>query len=84
MWGALPDEETGLWFTTAAGPRQRSHSRFRVLRAHGHIFSLRFETPQPGGPGPRIYTPMNNVTQLYPQALGSPFVAAYVASERTA
>jgi hypothetical protein len=27
MWGALPDEMTGLSFTIAAGPRQRSHSR---------------------------------------------------------
>jgi hypothetical protein len=30
MWGALSDERTGLSFTIAAGPRQRSHSRFRV------------------------------------------------------
>jgi hypothetical protein len=29
MWGALSDEKTGLSFTTAAGARQRSHSRFR-------------------------------------------------------
>jgi hypothetical protein len=27
MWGALSDERTGLSFTTAAGPHQRSHSR---------------------------------------------------------
>jgi hypothetical protein len=26
MWGALSDERTGLPFTIAAGPRQRSHS----------------------------------------------------------
>jgi hypothetical protein len=30
MWGVLSDERTGLSFTTAAGPRQRSHSRVRV------------------------------------------------------
>jgi hypothetical protein len=30
MWGALSDERTGLSFTTAAGPRQRSNSRARV------------------------------------------------------
>jgi hypothetical protein len=29
MWGALSDERTGLSFTTAAGPRQRSHSWVR-------------------------------------------------------
>jgi hypothetical protein len=30
MWGALSDERTGLSFTIAADPRQRSHSRVRV------------------------------------------------------
>jgi hypothetical protein len=30
MWGALSDERTGLPFTVAAGPHQRSHSRVRV------------------------------------------------------
>jgi hypothetical protein len=29
-WGALSDESTGLSFTIAAGPRQRSHFRIRV------------------------------------------------------
>jgi hypothetical protein len=30
MWGAFFDERTGLSFTTAARPRQRSHSQVRV------------------------------------------------------
>jgi hypothetical protein len=30
MWGALSDERTGLLFTVAASPRQRSHSRVQV------------------------------------------------------
>jgi hypothetical protein len=30
IWGALSDESTGLSFTIAAGPRQRSHFRVRV------------------------------------------------------
>jgi hypothetical protein len=30
MWGALSDERKGLSFTTATGPRQRSHYRIRV------------------------------------------------------
>jgi hypothetical protein len=30
MWVALSDERTGLWFTTASGPRQRSHFRVQV------------------------------------------------------
>jgi hypothetical protein len=29
-WGALSDERTSLSFTTAAGSRQRSHSRVRI------------------------------------------------------
>jgi hypothetical protein len=31
MWGALSAERTGLSFTFSSGPRQRSHSRVRVL-----------------------------------------------------
>jgi hypothetical protein len=30
MWGDFSDERTGLSFTTAVGPRQRSHSSVRV------------------------------------------------------
>jgi hypothetical protein len=30
IWDALSDDRTGLSFTIAAGPRQRSHSRVRV------------------------------------------------------
>jgi hypothetical protein len=45
MWGALSDERTGLLFTIAAGPRQRSHSRVRVPRD-----CFRFETRKAGGP----------------------------------
>jgi hypothetical protein len=30
MWDALSDERTDLSFTTAADPRQRSHSHVRV------------------------------------------------------
>jgi hypothetical protein len=32
MWGALSDERTGLSFTIAAGPRQRSHCESRGTR----------------------------------------------------
>jgi hypothetical protein len=32
MWDALSDERTSLSFTTAAGPRQHSHSRVSVSR----------------------------------------------------
>jgi hypothetical protein len=37
------------------------------------FYCLRFETPQPGRPGPCIYIPEEQI----PQALGSLFVAAY-------
>jgi hypothetical protein len=30
MWNALSGERTGLWFTIAAGPHQRSHFRVQV------------------------------------------------------
>jgi hypothetical protein len=53
MWCALSDERTGLSFTTAAGPRQRSHSRVRVP------YCLRFETPPPTwrARSPYLYPP---------------------------
>jgi hypothetical protein len=37
MWGTLSDDRTGLSFTTAAGPCQRSHSQVRVPRDSCHV-----------------------------------------------
>jgi hypothetical protein len=46
-------------------------------RTHDHILLSQIrDSPQPGGPGPRIYIPPNRVGRLYPQALGSLFVAS--------
>jgi hypothetical protein len=71
---------TRAWvlFTIAAGPRQRSHSQVQVLRDSWPHFTVSdMRLPQPGGPGPHIYIPRNRVVRLYPQALGSLFVASY-------
>jgi hypothetical protein len=58
IWGALSDERTGLSFTIAAGPRQYSYSRIRVLRDSWQYFTVSdSRLHQPGGPGPRIYIP---------------------------
>jgi hypothetical protein len=44
MWGALSDESTGLSFTIAAGPRQRSLPRVRVpWDSWKYYCCLRFE-----------------------------------------
>jgi hypothetical protein len=60
MWGALSDVRTGLSFTIAAGPRQRSHSWVRVPRDSWPYFTLSdSRVHQPGGPGPRIYIPQD-------------------------
>jgi hypothetical protein len=40
MWGALSDYRTGLSFTIAAGPRQRSHSVVRVPWDSGPYFTV--------------------------------------------
>jgi hypothetical protein len=63
MWGALSDERTCLSFTTAPGPRQRSHFRVRVPTT---FYCLRFETSlfvasydsqgYGGGTRPRLHT----------------------------
>jgi hypothetical protein len=45
MWGALSNQRICLPFTTAVDPRQRRHTRVRVLRDSMTIFyHLRFET----------------------------------------
>jgi hypothetical protein len=36
-----------------------------LVRTHGHIIQSHLRLHQPGGPGPRNYTPRNTVTQLY-------------------
>jgi hypothetical protein len=68
MRGALSDERTDQPFTVAAGLRQRSHFWVRVSRD---------SCPQPGGAGRRIYTPQEQGSPLYPQALGSLLLASY-------
>jgi hypothetical protein len=68
----------GLSFTTAAGPRQLTHSRVRVPRdSWPHYTFSDWRLPQSGRPGPRIYIPQEQVSPVIPQALGSDFVASY-------
>jgi hypothetical protein len=45
----------GLSFTITVGHRQRSHSQVSPAGRMTKFYCLRFETPQPGRPGPRIY-----------------------------
>jgi hypothetical protein len=67
MWGALSDKRTGLSFTTAAGPRQPSHSRVRVLQDSWPLSQIR-DSPNLEGQVPVF---------ISPQTLGSLFVASY-------
>jgi hypothetical protein len=67
MWGALSDERTGLPFTIAAGPRQRSHSWVQVPRDSWPYFTVSdSRLPQPGGPGSRNYIPQEQVGPVTP------------------
>jgi hypothetical protein len=55
----------GLWFTIAAGPRQRSHSQVRVPReTHNHILLSQIRD----SPIWRVRSPY-----LYPSGTGVPF-----------
>jgi hypothetical protein len=71
MWSALSDDRTGLSFTIAAGPRQRSHSRDRVRGTRDHILCLRFETYSydsqgyGGGIRPRLYRRYDRLQMNY-------------------
>jgi hypothetical protein len=72
--GVLSDERTGLLFTIAAGPRQRSHYWVRVSRDSWPYFIVSDSTlPQPGGPGPRIYIPQEQGSPVIPPGTGFPF-----------
>jgi hypothetical protein len=58
MWGAHSDERTGLSFTIAARPRQRSHSQVWVPWNSWPCFTVsNLRLPKPGGPGLHIYIP---------------------------
>jgi hypothetical protein len=67
MWGALSDERS-LSCTTAAGPRQRSHSRVRVpyLMSDSRLL-------QRGRPGRRIYIPQEHGGPVTLPGTGFPF-----------
>jgi hypothetical protein len=74
MWGALSDERTGLPFTIAAGPRQRSHYWVRVPRDSWPSFTVSdSRLPQPGGPGTRIYIPQEQRGTVIPPGTGFSF-----------
>jgi hypothetical protein len=77
MGGAISDEKTDLLFTIASYPRQPSHSTVRGPWDSWLYPSVRFETPPTWDPGVSIYFPQERVSQLYPQALCSLFLASY-------
>jgi hypothetical protein len=67
-----------LSFTIAADPRQRSHSRVRVGRVSRPYFNVSdYKLPNLEAQVPVFISPRNWLAQLYPQAVGSPFVASY-------
>jgi hypothetical protein len=75
MWGALSEERMDLSFTTAAGPRQRSHSPVRFPRDSWPYFTLSDSgLPQCGGPVPVFIFPETRWPSFIP-SLGS-FVAS--------
>jgi hypothetical protein len=68
------DVRTGLSFTIAAGPRQRSHSRVWVPRdSWPHFTASDLRLIQPGGPGPCIYIPQEQGGPVVPPGTGFPF-----------
>jgi hypothetical protein len=67
-----------LSFTIPAGPHQGSHSRVRVPRdswPHFTVWDSRLTNLE--GQVPVFISPRNRVARLYPQALGSLYVASY-------
>jgi hypothetical protein len=63
MCSALSDQRTGLSFTVAAGPRQRSHSSVRVTQEYWPYFAISHSRLlQPGWTDSRIYIPQKQHT----------------------
>jgi hypothetical protein len=78
MWTALSNERMGLLFIIAPDSRQLCHSRVRVPRHSWPYFTVSdSRLPQTGGSGLRIYIPQEQDGPVYPQDLGSLFVASY-------
>jgi hypothetical protein len=74
----LSDERMGPSFKIAAGPRQYSHSRVRVLLDSWSYFTVSYLRPlNLEGQVPVFISPRNRVARLYPQILDSLFVASY-------
>jgi hypothetical protein len=67
----------GLSFKITDGPRQRSHSQVRVPRDHHILLSQIRDSTNLEGQVHIFIFPRKRVAQLYPQALGSLFVAYY-------
>jgi hypothetical protein len=68
----------GLWFTFAAALASAVILRSEFRRTHDHILSQIRDSTNLEGQAPVFIYPRNRVTQLYPQALGSLFVACYI------
>jgi hypothetical protein len=78
MWCSLSDERTGLSFTISAGPRLRSHSVVLVPRTQDNILLSHIrDSSDLEDLVPVFVLPRNMVAPLYPQALGSFFIASY-------
>jgi hypothetical protein len=74
MLGALSDERSGLSFTIATNPRQRSHSRVQVPRDSLPYFTdPDSRLPQPGEPGPRLYIPQEQGGPVITRGTRFPF-----------
>jgi hypothetical protein len=65
MWGAHFDERTGLPFTNAAHPLQRSYS-WVPWDSWPYFTVSDSRISQPGGPGPRIYIPPEQGAPVIP------------------
>jgi hypothetical protein len=70
LWGALPDERTGLQFAVQSlnGP-----SRAEPVTI---FYCLIWDSPNLEGQVPVFISPRNRVAQLYPRALGSLYVVS--------
>jgi hypothetical protein len=72
---SLTRDGSEIYCRIASGPCQSSHSWVEVPQNSRPYFTVSFETPQPGGPGSRIYIPQEQGGPVIPPGTGFPFLS---------
>jgi hypothetical protein len=77
LWGDLSEDGSVIYSYNCFWALPEQSLRAQVSQNSDHILLSHFRLPQPGRPVPVFTSSRNRAAQLYPQTLGSLFVASY-------